>query len=90
MDLTLGISHREGFYFRGTSNLEIELPAHIELGPLEIQGLTISAVPSADGLPIGLGASFKASLGPIQAVVEQIGLSATSQRSPTTTATSAR
>jgi hypothetical protein len=81
-DLTLGISHREGFYFRGTSNLEIQLPTHIELGPLEIQGLTISALPSADGLPIGLGASFRASLGPIQAAVEQIGLSATFTAKP--------
>ncbi|MER7772294.1 DUF6603 domain-containing protein [Kitasatospora sp. NPDC096140] len=75
-DLTVGVSYRQGFYFRGTSNLEIQLPAHLELGPLEIQGLTISASPNADGLPIGLGVSFRARLGPVTAVVEQIGLNA--------------
>ncbi|MFE3879179.1 DUF6603 domain-containing protein [Kitasatospora sp. NPDC059146] len=75
-DLTVGVSYRQGFYFRGTSNLEIQLPTHLELGPLEIQGLTISASPGPDGLPIGLGVSFRARLGPVTAVVEQIGLSA--------------
>ncbi|GGQ54158.1 DUF6603 domain-containing protein [Kitasatospora griseola] len=75
-DLTVGLSYRQGFYFRGTSNLEIQLPAHLELGPLEIQGLTISASPDANGLPIGLGVSFRAQLGPITAVVEQVGLNA--------------
>ncbi|MFG2695404.1 DUF6603 domain-containing protein [Kitasatospora sp. NPDC048407] len=75
-DLTVGLSYRQGFYFRGTSNLEIQLPAHLELGPLEIQGLTISVAPGPDGLPIGLGASFRAGLGPVTAVVEQVGLTA--------------
>ncbi|MEW2354303.1 DUF6603 domain-containing protein [Spirillospora sp. NPDC029432] len=75
-DLTVGISHSNGFYFRGTSNLELQVPTHIDLGPVEIQSLTISASPDGDGVPIGLGAAFKAELGPIQAVVEQIGLTA--------------
>ncbi|MGI8329748.1 DUF6603 domain-containing protein [Actinomadura scrupuli] len=75
-DLLLGVSHRTGFYFRGTSSLEIQLPVHLQLGPVDIQSLTISVTPSGDSLPIGLGASFKAELGPLKAVVEQIGLSA--------------
>ncbi|MEV6974065.1 DUF6603 domain-containing protein [Kitasatospora sp. NPDC093806] len=76
VDLAVGLSYRQGFYFRGTSNLELHLPAHLELGPLEIQGLTVSASPTADKLPIGLGASFRVQLGPLTAVVEQIGLTA--------------
>ncbi|TDD90405.1 DUF6603 domain-containing protein [Actinomadura rubrisoli] len=75
-DLTVGISHRDGFYFRGASNLELQVPAHIKIGPVEVQGLTISAAPSADGLPVALGATIKADLGPVKAVVERIGLSA--------------
>ncbi|RJQ81198.1 hypothetical protein D5S17_05495 [Pseudonocardiaceae bacterium YIM PH 21723] len=75
-DLTLGFSHSQGFYFRGTGNLELQIPAHIRLGPVEIKSLTISAQPSQDGIPIGLGTTFKAELGPITAVVEQIGLTA--------------
>lgn len=75
-DLALGVSHQQGFYFRGTSNLEIQLPVHLELGPLEIQGLTLSASPAADRLPVAVAASFRARLGPLTAVVEQIGLRA--------------
>ncbi|WP_020630428.1 DUF6603 domain-containing protein [Amycolatopsis alba] len=75
-DLVVGISHAHGIYFRGSANLEANIAAHVELGPLEIQGLTISASPSGDGIPIGLGTTFKAELGPITAVVEQIGLTA--------------
>ncbi|MCL7427054.1 DUF6603 domain-containing protein [Streptomyces sp. YS415] len=76
-DLTLGVSQRTGFYFRGTSGLEIQLPVHLNLGPIDIQSLTVSAAPGADGLPINLGATFKAELGPIKAVVEELGLAAT-------------
>jgi len=75
-DLAVGISHRHGFYFRGTSNLEIQIPVRERIGPLEIEGLTVSAAPSGGDLPISLGASFKATLGPITAVVDRIGLTA--------------
>lgn len=73
-DLGLGLNYPRGFYFRGTSSLEIQIPAHINLGPVEIQGLTIAITPSGDGLPIDMGATFKAQLGPLAAVVENIGL----------------
>jgi hypothetical protein len=75
-DLALGISHRNGVYFRGTSTLQISIPAHVQLGPIEIQGLVVSITPSGDGLPVSLGASFAANLGPLRAVVEEIGITA--------------
>lgn len=73
-DLALGLGYPRGFYFRGTSNLEIQVPAHLDLGPIEVQGLTLAVRPSGHGLPIDLGATFKAQLGPLAAVVEDIGL----------------
>jgi hypothetical protein len=73
-DLGLGVSVANGVYFRGTSHLEIQLPAHIDLGAVEIQGLTIAVTPSGAGLPIDVGTTFKAKLGPLDAVVENIGL----------------
>ncbi|MFB4295076.1 DUF6603 domain-containing protein [Actinomadura sp. NTSP31] len=76
-DLAVGVSHRSGFYFRGTSNLEIQLPVRERIGPLEIQGLTIAARPSGAGVPVDLGASFTIALGPVTAVVDRIGLTAT-------------
>jgi hypothetical protein len=76
-DLTVGISYRNGIYFRGTSNLEISLPAHVQIGPIDVQSLTIAAIPKDGALPISLGATLKGDLGPLQAVVENIGLTAT-------------
>ena len=37
-DLTVGFSTTQGLYFGGSGGLEINLPAHISLGPVEIQG----------------------------------------------------
>src|SRR6185295_19306327 len=76
-DLTIGVSQRNGVYFRGTTNLEISVPAHLQAGPIDIQSLTIAANPRDGKLPITLGATLKGELGPLQAVVENIGLRAT-------------
>jgi hypothetical protein len=76
IDLALGLSLRRGVYFRGTTQLEIAVPAHIDLGPLDLQSLTIAVKLQADRLPIDLGVSFKLALGPLTAVVENIGLRA--------------
>jgi len=76
-DLVLGISYLQGFYFRGTTNLEIALPTHIQLGPIELQSLTVSMNPKNGTLPISLGASLKAELGPLVALVENMGLTGT-------------
>ena len=47
-DLTVGFSTTQGLYFGGSGGLEIALPAHIQLGPLEIMSATI-AVKFRDG-----------------------------------------
>jgi hypothetical protein len=74
-DFTLGIgwSTSQGVYFTGSSTLEIQLPAHISLGPVELDALTLSVGIDGNRFPIGLAANIKASLGPLVAVVEQIG-----------------
>lgn len=75
-DLLLGWSSKLGVYFQGSGGLEISLPTHISLGPIEIQGLTIGIKPDAGGIPIELGADVKGSLGPLEAVVQNIGFKA--------------
>ncbi|MEO5817900.1 MAG: DUF6603 domain-containing protein [Gemmatimonadaceae bacterium] len=76
-----GVSSERGFYFQGSSALEIRLPVHIEIGPISIEGLTLTLKvgQNAHGvteLPISLGADIKAALGPIVAVVQNMGLTA--------------
>jgi hypothetical protein len=76
-DLAVGASYLHGFYFRGTSNLEISVPLHIQIGPIEAKSLTVAATPQAGTLPISLGATFTAALGPLAASIENMGLTTT-------------
>ena len=75
-DLALGLSTAQGVYFRGSSALELNIPARIDLGPVELQSLTITARPEAGKLPIDVGTTVKGQLGPLAATVENVGLTA--------------
>lgn len=72
-DLVFGISVLKGAYFKGGGGLEIQLPTHIALGPVDIQSLTISVIPKEGVIPLNVGANVKAVLGPLQVVLENIG-----------------
>lgn len=75
-DLGVGFSTGEGLFFTGSAGLEIQLPLHVDLGPVQISALTISAGLSGGAIPVGLKTNIKAALGPMQGVVEQIGVGA--------------
>ncbi|SFF10794.1 DUF6603 domain-containing protein [Nitrosomonas sp. Nm166] len=72
-----GLSKQGGMYFTGSGGLEIQLPAHIELGTLEIQGLLIALKLREGNFVLEGGANFKLELGPLVGVVENTGISAT-------------
>lgn len=63
-----------GLHFAGTGGLEIALPAHLRLGPTEIQALHLAAGLAGGAVPMALSADLSAKLGPIEASVEQVGL----------------
>ena len=75
--LLMGISTERGFYFSGSSALEVRLPAHIQIGPISIEALTLTAALDGGNIPLSIGADIKASLGPIEAVVQNMGITAT-------------
>jgi hypothetical protein len=75
-DLGIGINSETGFYFTGSSALEIRLPTHIAIGPVELQELILSLGIKAGRFPVVIGANIKASLGPVVAIVENMGLMA--------------
>ncbi|MBE2222176.1 MAG: hypothetical protein IAF02_11575 [Anaerolineae bacterium] len=75
-DVGIGFSTKDGLFFVGSSTLDIQLPLHVSLGVIDLNALTVSVGFSAAGFPIGLGVDIKAMLGPLQAVVEQIGIEA--------------
>jgi CBS domain-containing protein len=74
--LGFGVSSAEGVYFAGSATLEIRLPAHIDLGPIDIDALTFSVGIEDSTFPVTVSANIGAEIGPIAAVVEQIGIRA--------------
>jgi hypothetical protein len=75
-DLGFGFSSQHGVYFHGSATLEIKLPVHVSLGPIEFSGLLLSLGIQGNKFPIGIAGDIKAALGPLNAVVEQIGIKA--------------
>lgn len=75
-ELGLGFSTAKGLYFHGSATLEVQLPLHVSLGPVELSALTLGVGIDGASLPISTALDIKAALGPLQAVVEQIGITA--------------
>ena len=75
-EMTAGLSLARGFYFKGSAGLQLNIPTHIKLGPVELQSLTIAAQPEDGTIPINLGATVKTEIGPVTVVVENLGLQA--------------
>lgn len=76
-ELGFGFSLDGGLRLHGSSALEVQLPAHVTLGPVELTALTLSARLSPDRVPILLTADLKAALGPLTAAVQGVGVGAT-------------
>jgi hypothetical protein len=63
-----------GLRFHGSGGLEIQIPVHVELGPVEMQAIYLRASLKDGTVPVELSAAFGAKLGPIQASVDRLGL----------------
>jgi hypothetical protein len=75
--LNVGFSTTQGVYFGGSGGLEITIPTHITLGPVEITSALIGVKFKDGGIPIDLAATIKADLSVIKGTVENIGITAT-------------
>ncbi len=74
-DLGFGWTSGGGVFFDGSAALIIQLPAHIDLGPVKLSAITFTVGLDGASFPIDLALDIHLSLGPISAVVEQIGAS---------------
>ena len=72
-NLGIGFSNKGGIYFKGGS-LEIALPTHIQLGPIEILSIILGIKIQNKDLIASISTSFNAKLGPLAIVVENIGI----------------
>jgi hypothetical protein len=69
-----GRLNRDGFAVTGSGKIEVLMPTHISLGPLEIQSICfVARLFDPDPVTLELSAGLKFSLGPLVAVVERMG-----------------
>lgn len=69
-----GMTLLTGFTFSGGANLALEIPTHIQLGPVTIQALRFALSPASDHIGLEAGANFNFTLGPLEVAVENVGL----------------
>jgi hypothetical protein len=73
-NVVLGWSPSTGVRFEGSATIEIQIPLHVSLGPVEISSLYLVTGLSASGaIPVELSVGLGATLGPLQASVDRIG-----------------
>jgi hypothetical protein len=75
-EVEFGYSTSEGLHFHGSGALEIKLPVHIKLGAVEVTALALSLQVQGAKFPTFVSGDVKAALGPITAVVEDVGVGA--------------
>jgi hypothetical protein len=73
-DLTITWAPDTGIHIQGGAQLEIDLPLHLNLGPVSLPTLYLVAGASSSGLTIEISAALGLTLGPIQAAVDRVGV----------------
>lgn len=74
-DFKLTWAPETGIHFVGGAQLEIDLPLHLNLGPVTLPTLYLIAGASSAGIPLELSAALGITLGPISASVDRVGVS---------------
>ncbi len=69
-----GMTLLSGFTFKGGAKFAVEFATHVELGPVNVEGLRLSLAPANDHIALEAGAVLRFNLGPVTAVVENVGL----------------
>jgi hypothetical protein len=76
-DAGLTWTPKNGVQFAGSATLEIALPVHVSLGPIDVPSIYLALGLKNDGaVTTELSADIKAMLGPITAIVTRIGATA--------------
>lgn len=75
-DLEIGWSNARGVFFSGSGGIKAELPLHVRIGPVTIDTLDLALELETDGVTLAAGATIGVVLGPVQAIVQGMGLAA--------------
>jgi hypothetical protein len=72
-DLTIGWAGSKGVYLQGSSALEVNLPIHVSLGPIDLRNIYLSLPLGGSGIPVEVSTGITVKLGPLAATVERLG-----------------
>lgn len=75
-DLAASWAPDTGIHVTGGAQLEIDLPLHLNLGPVSLSTIYLVGGADASGIPLEISAALGVTLGPIQAAVDRVGLKA--------------
>jgi len=67
-------SPKSGLQLEGSGAVEIAIPTHVSLGPIDLQNIYIRAGFADGTLPVELSGAFSADIGPLNASVDRIGM----------------
>ncbi len=67
-------SSQTGLHWTGAAGLSLSVPMHATFGPLTIQGIKLAIETSDDDVSFAVAVSGGAAIGPVQAVVTDIGV----------------
>jgi hypothetical protein len=71
----VSFSRKNGLGINGNIGFELQIPLHLAVGPVEFQALQLGTrANDSGGINLPLGLNLKAALGPVTAVVENIGV----------------
>jgi hypothetical protein len=77
-DLGLTWTSDKGLSLRGSAGMTLNLPTHLSLGPVTFTSLALGLrAQSTSGVVADLSGNISASLGPVQASIEGLGISST-------------
>ena len=75
--LTLGMTLLDGFTIQGSGQLAVDVSSHVDLGPVRIERLRLALAPADDRISVDAGAVLRVQLGPLRALVENVGITST-------------
>ena len=75
-DLSASYDTADGLRFNGSATIEIAIPTHVSLGPVEIQEIYLISGFKDGGIPVEFSVDLGANLGPLQASISRFGASA--------------
>lgn len=73
-DLTIGYSNQKGFYIIGAAGFAFKFQVNKQLGPIFINTVDLSVFGDAEGINLTTAVTGGAQIGPLTAVVQEIGL----------------